>query len=341
MNKQLSTSHRLNDGYFNETLLRGFLLVIGSSCLVLIMLNLWAEHYQVVMTETVLLILTIFVWFSSSQWRHYKWVVVIYVVFIFGCILVAIGVSPLYSGRQIWVLIFPMTSYLMLGKRAGFWLSTACLGLVCAILTFRFYEDSGMYLISIIVNLLFAYIFIWGLTHGAEKVHKRMLHALRKIASTDPLTGLANRRNVNLIYQSQLQKAEQKGDGLAFILIDLDHFKKLNDTYGHDIGDAVLVDFAERLRTHVDDNEQLFRLGGEEFCVLMPASQSKRWSLEFCQYVHDTVFYLDDLEIRYTISIGVSCSQEEVSGFKHLYRIADQRLYKAKSIGRNCVVLTD
>ncbi|MCW4631616.1 MULTISPECIES: GGDEF domain-containing protein [Marinomonas] len=124
-------------------------------------------------------------------------------------------------------------------------------------------------------------------------------------------------------------------------MIDLDNFKKINDTHGHDVGDAVLVDFAERLRAHVDDHDQLFRLGGEEFCVLMPAGISKDWSTSFCKYVQDTVFHLDDLAIHYTISIGVSYSLEDEGDFKSLYRLADQRLYMAKNLGRNRIVLTD
>ncbi len=341
MNKRLSTSHWFNESLFNEALVKGFLLVIGSSCLVLIVLNVMAAKYQVALAEAILLMLTICVWFCPIQWRHYKWFVSLYVAFIFACILIGISFSPLYSGRQVWVLIFPMTSYLMLGKRTGFWLSAVCLCLVSTILFLRFYDDFKDGLISIVVNLFLAYVFLWGLTHGAERVHKKMLYALKKIASTDPLTGLANRRNVSQNSLYQLQQVTGMGDELALVLIDLDNFKKINDIHGHEVGDAVLVDFAERLRAHVDDNEQLFRLGGEEFCVFMPAAQSKNWSVAFCQYVDDSLFYFDELEIHYTVSIGVSCSQKGRGDFKHLYRIADQRLYKAKSLGRNCVVLMD
>lgn len=339
MNKQLASSHWFNDDLFNEILLKGFLLVIGSSCLVLIALNLLAQHYWVAIIELALLFLTTLVWFCPKHWHHYRWVVFFYVSFIFACILAAISLSPLYSGRQVWVLIFPMTSYLMLGRRIGFCLSGVCLGLVNAVLVSRFYNNSDSYLISIVVNLCFAYAFLWGLTHGAQAVHTKIMRALKKIASTDPLTGLANRRNVIQNFHYQYDQSAKQNDGLAFILIDLDHFKKINDMYGHDIGDAVLVNFAEKLRANVDDEEQIFRLGGEEFCVLMPAAKSKDWALMFCQYVYDTPLRLNDIKIHYTVSIGVSCSHEEGDDFKHLYTIADQRLYKAKSLGRNCVVL--
>ncbi|WP_232827754.1 GGDEF domain-containing protein [Marinomonas shanghaiensis] len=341
MKKQLSTTHWFNEALFNEALLKGFLLVIGSACSVLIVVNLLAAKYQLALIETVLLMLTIFVWFCSQQSRFYKWTLLIYVAFIFACILTGISYSPLHSGRQVWVLIFPMTSYLMLGKKTGVWLSGICLGLVISILYLRFYEDFGKELISVVINLSCAYAFLWGLTHGAERVHKKMLYALKKIASTDPLTGLANRRNISQHFQYQLQQAIGESDALALVLIDLDNFKKINDTHGHDVGDAVLVDFAERLRAHVDDSDQLFRLGGEEFCVLMPAANRHDWSTSFCHYVQDAVFYWDDLAIRYTISIGVSCSFEGEGDFKSLYRLADQRLYAAKNLGRNRIVFAD
>ncbi|MCW4631615.1 MULTISPECIES: hypothetical protein [Marinomonas] len=207
MNKQLSTSHWFNEALFNDALVKGFLLVIGTACSVLIVVNLSMAKYQLALIEIVLLMLTIFLWFSSKESRFYKWSIFIYVAFIFACILTGISYSPLHSGRQVWVLIFPMTSYLMLGKQAGVWLSGVCLCLVSSILYLRFYSDFGKELISVVINLSFAYVFLWGLTHGAERVHKKMLYTLKKIASTDPLTGLANRRNISQHYQFQLQQA--------------------------------------------------------------------------------------------------------------------------------------
>jgi diguanylate cyclase (GGDEF)-like protein len=339
MNKKLPVSHWFNDDLFDESLLKGFLLVVGVSCLILVSLNLLAEYYIIAFIETMLLILTVVVWFLPRQWHFYRWVVFFYVSFIFSGILIAVALSPLFSGRQVWVLIFPMSAYLMLGRRIAVWLSGVCLALVAIILYLRFYEPHGIQLVSVVINLVFAYLFLWGLTHSAEKIHKKMLATLTVVASTDPLTGLANRRNMIAKYEQQFKTAKKNGDGLAVVLIDLDHFKRVNDNYGHDIGDAVLVDFAERLRAHEGDSEQLFRLGGEEFCVLMSVSKSKAWAVSFCQYIHDTPFRFNGHDICYTASIGVSSSNEDGGDFKHLYSIADQRLYKAKNSGRNCVVL--
>lgn len=339
MKKQLSTSRWFNEDSFNNLLLRVFLLVVGASCLLLVALNIYVMQYSIALVEFVLLVLTVGVWFCPKNWRYYRLATFIYVASILGCILTSISVSPLYSGRQVWVFVFPMTSYFLLGKRAGFWFSSISYCFVSIILFTRFYEDFGPDLVRIYVNMTFTYAFVWGLTYGAELTHRNMLHTLKKIATTDPLTGLANRRSVVASFQYQLSKAEENGDGLAFILIDLDLFKKVNDTFGHDVGDAVLVDFANHLRAHVDDNELLFRIGGEEFCVFMSAAKSKDWAETFCQFIDRNIFQLEGLGIHYTVSIGISTSNKEGRDFTHLYAIADQRLYKAKSLGRNCVVI--
>ncbi len=189
MNKKLPVSHWFNDDLFDESLLKGFLLVVGVSCLILVSLNLLAEYYIIAFIETMLLILTVVVWFLPRQWHFYRWVVFFYVSFIFSGILIAVALSPLFSGRQVWVLIFPMSAYLMLGRRIAVWLSGVCLALVAIILYLRFYEPHGIQLVSVVINLVFAYLFLWGLTHSAEKIHKKMLATLTVVASTDPLNG--------------------------------------------------------------------------------------------------------------------------------------------------------
>lgn len=338
MNKQFPIYHWFNNDLFNETFFKGFLSIIGATCFIFININLLVGHYIVALIEAILLILTVCIWFIPKNWRYYRWAILFYISFIFVGILTSLVYSPLFSGRQVWVLIFPMSAYLMLGRKIAVWLTGICLVLVAIILCWRFYADYPAQLPGVVINLCFAYLFLWGLSHAGDKIHKKMLKALMIVAATDPLTGLANRRNMSLKYEQQLELAKEGEDGLAFVLIDLDHFKRVNDRYGHDVGDALLVDFANRLRAHVEDSEQLFRLGGEEFCVLLPVMQSKAWALAFCQYVDSTAFDFEGQDIHYTVSIGVSASNKDGGDFKDLYSIADQRLYKAKDRGRNCVV---
>ncbi|KZN12637.1 GGDEF domain-containing protein [Marinomonas sp. TW1] len=336
--KPTSINFWFNDDHFREVILKGFLCVIGAASTILIVLNLFVGQTILALLEMVLLAFTIGVWFMPRHWRLFKWSVLFYVAFLFSGIIASIAFSPLFSGRQVWVLIFPVASYLMLGRRIAVSLSAVCLVMVSAIIINRFDGEYESYMRGILINLVLAYAFIWGLSHGAEMVIKRILEALRKIASTDPLTGLLNRRNIDTKFNAALQRKLSSAGGLGFVLIDVDHFKDVNDTYGHDVGDALLVDFAERLRSFSETDRSLYRLGGEEFCVWLPRLTCQSWSEAFCQYVHETPFVFQGHTIHYTISIGVVTSNQTTETFQRLYSLADKCLYQAKEAGRNNVV---
>jgi len=337
--KPTSINFWFNDDYFREVILKGFLCVIGTASAILIVLNLFVGQTILAILEIVLLVFTVSVWFMPRHWRLFKWAVLFYVAFLFSGIIAAIAFSPLFSGRQVWVLIFPVASYLMLGQRIAVSLSAICLAMVSAIIINRFEGEYESYMRGILINLVLAYAFIWGLSHGAEMVIKRILAALRKIASTDPLTGLSNRRNIDAKFNSALQSQLSSSGGLGFVLIDLDHFKEVNDTYGHDVGDALLVDFAARLRSFSEADHSLYRLGGEEFCVWLPHLTSQSWAEAFCQYVHDTPFVFQGHTIHYTVSIGLVNSEQTTESFQRLYSLADTCLYQAKDAGRNRVTI--
>ncbi len=339
--KPSSINFWFNDDYFRDVILKGFLCVIGTASAILIVLNLLVGQTILALLEMVLLAFTVSVWFMPRDWRVFKWTVLCYVAFLFGGIIASIALSSLFSGRQVWVLIFPVASYLMLGRRIAMCLSAICLGLVSAIMMVRFEGEYQSYMRGILVNLLLSYAFIWGLSHGAALVIKRILAALRQIASTDPLTGLSNRRNIDVKFKLALHSKINSTGGLGFVLMDLDHFKDVNDTYGHDVGDALLVDFAERLRSfnEADPEYSLYRLGGEEFCVWLPGHLSQSWSEAFCQYVHDTPFMFQGHTIHYTVSIGLVTSDQTTETFQRLYSLADKWLYQAKKSGRNRVVV--
>ena len=338
MKQPKSLNFWFNDEYFREAILKGFLIVIGSASAILVVLNLFAGQHLLAFLEILLLTFTISVWFMPRHWRIFKWFVLCYVTLLFSGIIASIAFSPLFSGRQVWVLIFPVASYLMLNKRIAVSLSAICLALVSAILFNRFQGQYESYMRGILINMVLAYAFIWGLSHGADRVITRILFALRQIAATDSLTGLANRHNIDALFKQRLNKALEEGDGLGFVLIDIDHFKLVNDTYGHDVGDALLVDFAERLRHFSRMEQALFRLGGEEFCAWLPRNMSENWAEDFCRYIENTPFMHQGQRIEYTISIGLATCQQADMTFKQLYSLADKHLYHAKESGRNQVV---
>ncbi len=159
---------------------------------------------------------------------------------------------------------------------------------------------------------------------------------------TDQLTGLPNRRAVleraeDLLARSQRKKSE----AVAFLLIDADHFKRVNDQHGHDVGDAVLQALASAIANAVGDPTQCGRLGGEEFAVITgceSATHLEQLTLQILEGVRNFNWVSEDLPAM-TVSIGGCCATDgDVSQW---LRLADQRLYAAKRSGRNCAVLHD
>lgn len=179
---------------------------------------------------------------------------------------------------------------------------------------------------------------------------KRYMDAIRsrldqslELAITDQLTGLYNRRFLASQLAPLVQRAQCGGDPIALMTLDIDHFKRCNDTYGHDIGDAVLQEFATRVATHVRPSDFACRLGGEEFVVIMPRTNGDVACLaaeRLRRFICGSPFHAPGLThpLEITCSIGVACSEHPDDTPETLLKRSDEALYEAKRAGRNRVV---
>ncbi|OOE44525.1 diguanylate cyclase [Salinivibrio kushneri] len=200
----------------------------------------------------------------------------------------------------------------------------------------------------VLVMLLGAvtYIFILKRMVYKRTVALRRANArLREFANTDPLTQLLNRRGLET-YFTRLKPKLSRQQEMGLILIDLDHFKQVNDTYGHMQGDKVLVHLASYLKRFVKKGAAA-RLGGEEFCILCP-TQDLDALIEMANHIRcdiaETVFEFGGADIRVTVSIGAIVSSDVVEEIKQLeldalIHAADLLMYRAKDRGRNQVML--
>ncbi len=170
---------------------------------------------------------------------------------------------------------------------------------------------------------------------------KHLEEQLREQATTDFLTGLNNRRHFSEKTKKELARARRMEKALSFMILDLDHFKELNDTYGHDAGDIALKTFAQICTDTLREFDILGRLGGEEFAVLLPETDS-RSAIEvaerLCKIVANTPISIsDNKKLHITVSIGVTSCDPADSQMQDLLRRADDALYRAKNNGRNQV----
>ena len=165
---------------------------------------------------------------------------------------------------------------------------------------------------------------------------------LEQMSITDDLTGLHNRRCLNTVLKREFHRSNRHNLELSCLMFDLDHFKKVNDVYGHDFGDVVLRQFAEILKNSIRDTDFVFRFGGEEFLVLLPQTNltgATQTAEKIREKTAATTFSADSVTTRVTVSIGVASVLEHHPPQSHiLTTFADQALYEAKNRGRNQVV---
>jgi diguanylate cyclase (GGDEF)-like protein len=166
---------------------------------------------------------------------------------------------------------------------------------------------------------------------------------LERMASTDFLTGLTNRRLFKTLTLAQIEKNKRDGGPMSLAMIDIDHFKMVNDNHGHDAGDLVLIAISNLLRKHFRGYDVVARIGGEEFAIMMPDTPitDAEIALErLRQKIEETTISLpnQDVAIKITVSIGVTWARHGRKDYDELLSLADQSLYKAKNAGRNRVV---
>jgi diguanylate cyclase (GGDEF)-like protein len=165
-------------------------------------------------------------------------------------------------------------------------------------------------------------------------------HKLSEMATTDDLTGLMNRRAVIERFHEHWSIAARHGQSFSVMMIDIDHFKQVNDTLGHDAGDRVLLETAHALRRSSRSGETVARFGGEEFIVLCPNSEAYQAAVgaeRLRQEIEGNVVTVGDKTCRVTISLGVAASQGQTDAPDALLKRADRALYQAKHAGRNRV----
>lgn len=176
----------------------------------------------------------------------------------------------------------------------------------------------------------------------AEDQIREYAKEMERLAISDPLTGAANRRHFFNMAQKELKRAKRYDKDVALIMMDIDYFKKINDTFGHQAGDEALKAFVACCRSLIRETDLLARFGGEEFCLLLPETdihQAGQLAERLRCSLGDLRVCEGGREFGYTVSMGVTSAQKMEESIDAAIKRADNALYEAKAGGRNRYVV--
>ena len=243
--------------------------------------------------------------------------------------------------RMIWFYLLIFVAYIISGKTSGMLYTIAS---IVILLTTNFFVElyfSQTAIISSVLGLIvgsfLAYTYTNKITQYENNL-KQQNSTLRVLASTDHLTGIINRRIFNEISKHYFETAQKDHLNLTLLLLDLDHFKNINDTYGHQVGDDLLIQFVETIKKILTKGDIFARIGGEEFAILlsqMDRNDAYALAEKIRKEVENISMKHKGQNVFVRTSIGITQNSIKDSSFDDVFSRSDMALYQAKKEGRN------
>ncbi len=248
----------------------------------------------------------------------------------------------------IWCFAFYPVPYFLFGHRTGFAVTMVMLALSAVALFWPSFPllvadypepIRTRFVASSLALSTLTYFHAWSAAKADEKVFALTRH-IQELARTDDLTTIPNRRAATEAIQTRLMDLGRYAEQFGLLMFDIDHFKQINDRWGHDAGDRALIEVSHLVRTVLRQSDFFARWGGEEFLVLLPHTNDEETRLvaeKIRAAVAERVFHLGSTETPITVSVGATTVRQEDDMEKALRRV-DEAMYEAKETGRNRVV---
>ncbi|MCL1074071.1 GGDEF domain-containing protein [Shewanella dokdonensis] len=326
---------------YRRTLLRIILWVIALLAFALSLSNLHHDVKTVSILESCITLYCLLFLLRVQRTSHLHWWTSGLMLTVGGVIIYGMYSKGLYTDGFYWLLLMPPVNMLLLGLLLG-GVFTFCFGVLgVSVMLWAQPALDGSLDVALLINASVSYLFLWGMSHIFEYKRVQMVRQLREIAARDPLTGLHNRLHLENIFGQIAVSHTAANTPFTLLLLDIDHFKHINDENGHEAGDLILCQLSQRMTVHTRASDWLFRVGGEEFCILLPKTH-KADAIELAERLRTDIEKLAPTfhkhPIHFTVSIGLAQWPLDGQDFDALYRQADMRLYEAKRRGRNQII---
>lgn len=268
----------------------------------------------------------------------------LYLLPTFSFLLYIIVIPQASKTAFVWIYTIPVLSYLLLGRRRGSLLALPFVAAAC-LLYLQSYpvrlDAAGLIDLG---NAVFCGLMLIIFVHLYETRRASAYQQLERMARTDALTGVASRGSFQQSLERSIREAERSQGKLVLVILDVDHFKAVNDQYGHDAGDQALRHICNNLGQRLRVTDTLGRLGGEEFGLLLrntdragaePLIETLR------EQISKTPLNYGGMSIALSVTMGLAEWPQDGRSAEPLYRSADRRLYRGKDLGRNQLVSDD
>lgn len=329
----------LRDGH-RRSLMGAMFLVTASALLVFATLQIFNDNLWLALIEYSA---SAFLFWGRKKIKGtphlHRWIYG-YLVSIFFFTLVIMIVPNASATAYVWVLMIPVLGYLLLGRREGLRLSLPFVIGGCVLYGIQLGKVDDVVAMIDVLNMSLCAVLILCFVHIYETRREQAEIKLFETAQTDSLTGLANRANFYSVLNRTLAESSRSGSGFALVIMDVDHFKEVNDSLGHEAGDYALSHIGHLLKENLRMTDFVGRLGGEEFGLILrdvkPDDSFELVEKLRLQIAQKEAHYRE-VAIQLTASFGIAHYPEHADSADALFRLADRCLYSGKQSGRNTV----
>jgi diguanylate cyclase (GGDEF)-like protein len=329
---------------YRKAVLKSLLVLTIVAGVIFAALNLAKGVWSLALAEICMALFAIFVFIQIRATDAVERWALLFLLPFCGTLIFAMILPTSSTTVFAWVLIIPILTHLLLGRHQGLWLSVAYLAITGVLFWIKHKDQPTMMEPLPIANIGLIGICVLAFSHVYELTRERSELNLLELARTDALTGLPNRIRLKESFESERKRATREQTPFSLIVLDLDHFKTINDDYGHEAGDLLLRRVAETLRQCLRASDLPARLGGEEFGVLLAntnAVQAAEVSEKIRVQIEAMVVMFEGETLKVTVSGGIAELGPDGDSLRSLLREADNRMYEAKAAGRNCVIYTE
>lgn len=237
-----------------------------------------------------------------------------------------------------WIYMFPWLAFFLFGLRTGM-IVNFILALGIVLLLNRLVID-GASLSNVRIDIVASYLMLTAIAFAYENSKLKLERKLRLASATDELTGALNRRRFAELTEREMDRSDRYGTPFSVIMLDMDHFKNINDEYGHRVGDRVLQEVVNMITRRIRKSDDLIRYGGEEFMILAPMTNIYQ-AQELAECIRASVAeHTIPVVGKISVSAGVA-GYRELDDVDTLVNRADAAMYRAKRMGRNRVEISD